>query len=56
MKIIFLIIFAGVAVMVLMLLQLKSLKKHHPNAQLLLDAFKTLKSDQKTFKNGGQSS
>jgi hypothetical protein len=40
-----------VAVMALMILQLKSLKKHHPNAQLLLDAFKTLVSRKKSLEN-----
>jgi len=42
---------AVLAVLVLMVLQLKSLKKHHPNAQLLLGAFKMLATNKKSPEN-----
>jgi hypothetical protein len=42
MKVFFIIAGAVLMVLVLMVLQLKSLKKHHPNAELLLSAFKML--------------
>jgi hypothetical protein len=42
MKVFFIIAGAVLMVLVLMVLQLKSLKKHPPNAELLLSAFKML--------------
>jgi hypothetical protein len=48
----FLILTAAVLVFVgLVILQLKFLKKHHPNAELLIGMFKILKVDKKTQGN-----
>ena len=48
MKDIFLLISAGLGLVGLIVLQLNILKRHNPNAELLIGLFKMLNTDQKT--------
>ena len=51
MKEFFLLVGAVSAIVGLIILKLKLLKKHHPNAELLIRLFKTLNMDKKTQRN-----